>query len=84
MYYPDVMAEYIKGWVRINKNEKSSDKELIGVIAHEVGHFFELEHNNEKDSVMNIKLPLETLPSEKDIKRAAKNLHSETFSPGAF
>lgn len=56
-----------------DKPDVFNSKNLIGIISHEAGHFLGLDHNEEPDSVMNIKTPYHTIPSSLD-KQEAINL----------
>ena len=52
--------------IRVNSKYKLSNKELTNLIAHEIGHYLFLVHNNE-NSIMNDKLSLKTkTATEKD------------------
>lgn len=56
-----------------DRPETFNPKNLIGIVSHEAGHFLGLDHNDEPDSVMNIKTPYHTIPSSLD-KQEAMNL----------
>lgn len=78
---PNWVAQYnhrTKSILIYNKVNYFNSEELIGIVAHEAGHFLGLEHNEEPDSVMNIKTSYDTIPSVKD-KQKAINLVPSLF-----
>lgn len=52
-----------------DKASRLGSEELIGIVCHEAGHFLGLDHNDEFDSIMNIKTPYDTIPSATDKQR---------------
>lgn len=67
------VAEHNNGKIHINKDYKTTDKELTGVIAHEFGHYLGLHHNHD-NSIMNIEIPYGILPTDLDIQRVRFNI----------
>lgn len=52
--------------IRINSKRKLTNKELTNLLAHEIGHYLFLNHNN-KNSIMNDKISLKSKSvTEKD------------------
>jgi hypothetical protein len=71
---PNEVAEYQNNKIHINKDYYTNDKQITGVIAHEIGHYFGLHHNKD-DSVMNIEIPYGILPTDLDIRRVLEKRH---------
>lgn len=63
-------GENVGNKIRISTRYPRTESDIIGIVSHEVGHYFGLPHNTETNSVMNPDLPLTKRPSEMDIRRA--------------